>query len=210
MSGWRRCVVAIRAAVLVAGALMLVAASPIPRALAYAWALNAPPHGADAIVVLGAGVRWPDRLPCVSLQRLEHGVRLYHAGYAPRLILTGGTDPHHPAVSAEAVVMRGAALRLGVNPGDIVIETEATRTYENGLHVARLMHRQAWGSAIIVTDALHMRRAHLVFQRLGIRSYPSAGRVIEFEGGPSNGLRLLERLTHEVVGVAVYKVRGWV
>lgn len=208
---WKRGVAVVRIALVCAGAVLLIAATPIPRALAHAWVTKAAPRSADAIIVLGAGVRWPAQLPCGALYRLQHGVRLYREGYAPRLILTGGAGPRHPGMDAEAVIMRNTALGLGVRPQDILLEQDATRTYENARNVARLMQQHTWTSAIIVTDALHMRRAHLVFQRVGIRAYPSAGRTMELEGGgPGNGLLILERLAHELGGLAVYKLRGWV
>jgi uncharacterized SAM-binding protein YcdF (DUF218 family) len=208
---WRRGLAVVRLALICAGAVLVLAMTPIPRALAHAWATNASPRHADAIVVLGAGVRWPGYLPCAALYRLEHGIRLYRAGYAPRLILTGGADPRHPSVDSEASVMRTTALELGVRSQDIIVETNATRTYENAQHVARLMSQQAWTSAIIVTDALHMRRAQLVFQRVGVRAYPSAGRTSELEGGGAgNGLLILGRLAHELGGLVIYKLRGWV
>jgi uncharacterized SAM-binding protein YcdF (DUF218 family) len=207
---WGGCVSTAKTAFLLSGALLLIAASPIPQALARTWATNANVQSADAIVVLGGGVTWPGHLLCGSLYRLQHGVRLYHEGYAPRLILTGGANPRHPAVPAEAVIMQKMAVALGVRPEDIVLETQATRTYENGLNVARLMRQEAWESAVIVTDAIHMRRAQYVFQRLGIRIYPSAGRTRGLKtSGPGGGLLLLERLGREMVGLAVYKLRGW-
>jgi uncharacterized SAM-binding protein YcdF (DUF218 family) len=206
----RRGLVLVHVTVLLVGLVALIAATPLPRALGEAWALNAPPRRADAIVVLGGGVRWPGYLPCGSLYRLQHGVRLYRQGYAPRLILTGGGDPRHPAVPSEAIAMRDTALELGVKPQDIVLETQATRTYENGVKVAHVMREHTWRSAIIVTDALHMRRAYLVFHRLGIDAYPSAGRTMALEGGgPSQGLLILERLAHEIIGLTMYRLRGW-
>jgi uncharacterized SAM-binding protein YcdF (DUF218 family) len=207
---WRRSARLVRAGLVVAGVLFVVGASPLPQFLARAWVLNAPPRVVDAIVVLGGGVAWPGVLLSGSFSRLEHGVRLYHEGYAPRLILTGAANPRHPAVAAEAVIMRQTAIALGVSPEHIVLETRATRTYENGLHVARLMQGEAWHSALIVTDALHMRRAQLVFDRLGVRAYPSPGRPTGLtRRGPGSGLLLLERLGREIIALAVYKLRGW-
>lgn len=195
-----------------ASALILVGVllTPLPNLAARQWAIQADLQPADAIVVLGGGVTWPGHLLCDSVQRLQHGVRLYQEGYARRLILSGGTRRGDQPLPAEADLMAEIAVRLGVRPEDLVLERDSLRTYENGREVAAIMRREGWASALLVTDALHMRRARLVFDRLGIRIAPAPSPTGELLAEtPGGRLKVLESLWHELVGTALYKLRGW-
>lgn len=186
-----------------------MAASPIPGLAARAWAVRGTPMKADAIVVLGGGARWPGVLQCGSVMRLQQGIWLYKQGYASRLVLSGGRDPA-AQVPAEAKLMRELALRMGVEPSAIFVDVRSSRTYENGTEVAALMRREGWRSALLVTDAIHMRRARLVFERLGIKSYPVPSHTVGIGSNtPSQGLAIMERIVYELVATVVYKLRGW-
>ena len=195
---------------LVAAAMLVATVTPLPSFLARAWAVRGAPRKADVIVVLGGGVVWPGELQCGSLQRLQHGVRLYHQGFAPRLILSGASAGKE-AVPPEAEIMRETALRMGVQAEDVVVEPRALRTHDNGLGVAAIMHRQGWRSALLVTDALHMRRARMVFERLGIETFPapSSTAAVAFTT-PGQGLAALEETGYEVAATLFYRLRGWV
>ena len=122
------------------------------------------PEPADVIVLLGAAV-WPSG-PSPALQaRIYHAAELYHGGYSGSLILTGGLGQHPPA---EAAAMRDALVELGVPGAALHLEDQATSTVENLKYSRQIMDREGWESAIIVTDAFHVRRALLVATDLGI------------------------------------------
>ncbi len=186
------------------------AAGLLPGAAARAWAVGGGPRKADVIVVLGGGVVWPGELACDSLQRLQHGVWLYHRGYAPRLVVTGGAKPGSPAIRSEAELMRDTALMMGVRPEDVLMETRASRTRENGTEVAAIMKREGWRSALLVTNALHMRRSRMVFERLHIQTYPAPSYTpgLIF-ATPGQWMVALEETGYEVLATAFYRLRGW-
>ncbi|WP_058912222.1 YdcF family protein [Entomohabitans teleogrylli] len=125
---------------------------------------------ADCAIVPGAGVN--GNIPSPVFQgRLDHAVRLYRAGYVPRLILTGGYSPGQ-AVS-DAQVARRYVLAQGVPAQAILIEQRSRITREN-LHYARqLMQAQRLNSALIVSDPLHMKRTMLIAADSGIRAFSS-------------------------------------
>ena len=75
--------------------------------------------GADAIVVLGAQVHRNGRPSAALRGRVLRAVALYHAGYAPRLVLTGGVGE---SGVAEAVVMEALAVAQGVPATACVLE----------------------------------------------------------------------------------------
>jgi uncharacterized SAM-binding protein YcdF (DUF218 family) len=94
---------------------------------------------ADAIVVLGAA-QYDGRPSPVLRARLDHAVALYHGGFAPRLIVTGGNRRGDRAT--EAGVGRQYALARGVPDSAILIESEGRSTRES-LRAAAVLLRHA-------------------------------------------------------------------
>ncbi|HYF19317.1 MAG TPA: YdcF family protein [Ramlibacter sp.] len=132
---------------------------------------------AALIVVLGGamGEALPPRRAYPDLgsaaDRVWHAARLHKAGKAPRILVSGGSPAWAPASEAQA--MRTFLLDLGV-PGDaIVLEGGSRTTRENAAYSARLAGPQGAGSVILVTSALHMRRARGIFEREGLRVIPA-------------------------------------
>jgi len=200
---------AVGAAAIVGLATMLVTFTPLPGIAARTWAEWGRPRPAELIIVLGSGATWPGVLLYDSVSRLQHGVWLYHAGFAPRLVVSGGADPSG-LLPSEGELMRRAALTMGVPAERIIPETASSRTYENGVEVAAIMRRQGWTSAILVTDAVHMRRARLVFERLGVTVYPSASHTVGMAANtPGRRLLILENVVYEALGLLTYRIKGW-
>ena len=174
-----------------------------------------PPRRADAIVVLGAGV-FDEELPRHgSTVRLVHGLRLYHRGYAPLVILTGGNplDPRIP----EATVMGRVAEELGVKPDALVVETVADRTGTQGAAVARIARARGIRTILLVTSPEHSFRAAHVFRKTGLEvvSTPVAARRLPALSAEIHPLRVLERIVglipwgYEAAAIALYWWRGW-
>ncbi|MEK9777343.1 MAG: YdcF family protein, partial [Quisquiliibacterium sp.] len=87
---------------------------------------------ADAIVVLGGGITPPARKNAYpdmgkAADRIWHAARLYKAGKAPLLVLSGGSDPQ-VSVMTEAQAMRELLLDLGVPSQAMLLETQSRNT----------------------------------------------------------------------------------
>ena len=155
------------------------------------------------IVVLCGGCRFSGQLSESTVARVEHGVRLFNQGLAPRLILSGGRwAPHRPACAPR---MQHLALALGIPPEAIIAESESASTAENAREVARLLRAEAAQSILLVTSPLHMRRAKLCFEKLGVRvaCAPTPGT------GPRSSL-LAKEVLHEYLGLAYYRAHHWI
>lgn len=129
----------------------------------------------DAIVVLGVAL-FPDGSPTPALvRRVHHGIRLFREGRAARLLMVGGYGRAVPPPHAsEARAMRDLALAAGVPGACIVLEEISSRTLENAVLTKRLMQENGWRTALLVTDAFHMRRALYTFRRFEIAVEASA------------------------------------
>lgn len=131
---------------------------------------------ADCIVVPGAAV-WRNRTPSDALlYRLEKAAALYRAGRAPKLIVTGGGEGNY----AEAEVMGEWLAEHGVPKSAIITENQSATTRDSGVNVARLMRRNGFATAIVVSQWFHVARTRLCLEQEGIVTYaaPSDGKIL--------------------------------
>lgn len=162
-------------------------------------------HGtADAIVILGAGVVGDCAPNLNGLRRVLLGVRLWKAGRAPSLVITGG-QPVAGCPVAESMVR--IARELGVPESALTIETTARSTRENATRTLPLLQAAGAIRVLIVTDRLHMRRAAGSFAALGLHVERASVPVYE---GHINNVDMLASGAREAVALGYYAVRGWV
>ncbi len=134
---------------------------------------------ADVIVVLG-GAMDPPAPPLrqhadlgAAADRIWHAARLYQAGKAPRLLISGGRLPWTPGEMSEATAMVGLLSSLGVPPSALLLEGESRTTRENALYTRELLAAQRLQRVLLVTSALHMPRAVALFRAAGIDVIPA-------------------------------------
>lgn len=120
---------------------------------------------ADAIVLLGGCISFnTNELVYAELHeasdRVWHAARLYKAGKAPVILMTGEGEEN----GAKALLRD-----LGVPDTAMLIEPNARNTEENAAFTARVLAERKTNTApsrvLLVTSALHMRRAMLMFER---------------------------------------------
>lgn len=145
---------------------------------------------ADAVVVLGAA-QYDGRPSPVLRARLDHAIRLYHAGIAPRMITTGGVGPGDTV--SEAVVGRRYAIRHGVPADAILTERSGMGTTQSIASVAQLMREGNMESAVLVSDPFHMLRLRLLATRFGIEAHSSPTRTSPISRSRDEEWRFLVR-----------------
>lgn len=122
-------------------------------------------QNADCILVLGCGVR-PDGTPSAMLEdRLKQGIALYHAGAAPKLLMSGD---HGQESYDEVNVMRQYALDAGVPSADIFMDHAGFSTYESIYRSKEIFQTK---KIIIVTQKYHLHRALHIAKALGLEAY---------------------------------------
>lgn len=108
---------------------------------------------AKAIVVFGARV-YEDGSPSLALRdRVHHGINLYKAGLAPKLILSGAPD--------EVPAMRQMALQARVPESALICDDEGVNSYAT---LENLKIRKV----IAVSHYYHLARIKLTAARMGI------------------------------------------
>lgn len=184
---------------------------------------------ADAIVVLGGALR-PQLLPRTWIEvmdsgdRVLHGVRLYQAGKAPKIIFSGGRIAWEGVNAPESADMATLAKVMGVPAADILEEPDSLNTRQNAVNVQQILEQAGMENILLVTSALHMPRSLAIFRRLGIEVAAAPTDFLITESGSelpsaeanvlktlptSENLNNFTRAMKEYVGLVVYKLRGW-
>jgi uncharacterized SAM-binding protein YcdF (DUF218 family) len=176
---------------------------------------------ADVIVVLGGGLGLPHpprlypRLSSGS-DRLLHALRLYRAGKAPHILLTGGNVFPQPGLESESWYARELLGLWGVPESAVTIETDSRNTIQNAQYSSRILAERGWKNAILVTSATHMHRSVLAFRSAGIEVVPAPTDFIAVDANtpevlnwiPSVGaLSGTTHALHEHIGRLWYRLR---
>jgi uncharacterized SAM-binding protein YcdF (DUF218 family) len=170
--------------------------------------MTAPAEKADAIVVFAGGVGESGKAGGGAQERIKHAVDLYRGGYAPMLILSSG----YVYTFHEAEVMRALAIDQGVPPSRILLEEQATNTYQNVSYVDRMLREHRWQKIVLVSSPYHMLRAILVWRKQAphVDVVPSPVPESEFyahvRGASAEQVR---GILQEYLAIAAYWKRGW-
>lgn len=140
---------------------------------------------AQAIVILSGGKRihapeyGGETLNRLTLERLRYGARLARHSGLP-VLLSGGTPNGQ---TPEAVLMQHSLMSdFGLRPR--WLETASRNTHQNALFSALQLKAAGIERIVLVTHAVHMRRARAEFeaQGLNVTAAPTA-----WLGGPADG-----------------------
>ncbi|HTU01974.1 MAG TPA: YdcF family protein [Candidatus Sulfotelmatobacter sp.] len=192
----------------VAVMLFVVAAfTPVPNIVGNWLSVPAWAGEADAIVVLGGGMRGEGILEEASLRRTLQGILLFRRGLAPLLVLLGPSrTPDEPP---EAEVRAELARDLGVPSPAILTESRAMTTRQEAGLVARLLAGRA-RKILLVTDSQHMARARPLFQRFGFTVLPFPADEVSLSAEtPEGRLKLSRRVVREGLAQLYYRVAGY-
>jgi uncharacterized SAM-binding protein YcdF (DUF218 family) len=166
--------------------------------------LAGPLSKADAILALG----------CHDTRVAAHAARLWHAGWAPVVVVTGGRGKITSAwTETEAQVFARVAREHGVPDGSLLLEETATNTGENITATRRLLDgRLDLRSAILVAKPYMTRRALATARKQwpGVRwtaACPDLG--YEAYGTGDDERRFIELMVGDLQRMEVYAERGF-
>jgi uncharacterized SAM-binding protein YcdF (DUF218 family) len=163
----------------------------------------------DVIVLLG-GIG--------PLDRIVDTLRVYRAGKAPLIVISGGNQPWRACAVPEAESISDVLVGLGIPFSALILETQSRNTRENAVNTAAIFKAHGWRTGLLVTSGAHMPRALAAFQKMGISLVPA---VTNTYAGPPQVVSLLDLLPDakalarttsaikEMIGLCVYRFRGW-
>jgi uncharacterized SAM-binding protein YcdF (DUF218 family) len=176
---------------------------------------------ADAIVLLAGDISIPIP-PRVESQvrgnRSVHAFRLYRAGKAPMIIISGGNVFSQEGLRPEAAYTADLLEEWGIPKNVIIFEGDSRNTRENALETSKLLRNKQLDRVLLVTSAFHMPRALATFKGVGIDAIPSPSSISAGLAQPTllnwipslDGLGTIQSVMHEKIGIFVYRMRGWI
>jgi uncharacterized SAM-binding protein YcdF (DUF218 family) len=189
---------------------VVLAFTPLSNALYTRWAPPAeatPADHAEAIVVLGGGSTADGFITDDSLRRAVHGIRLWHRGQAPRLLLLG--PPSNWTGPAESAVRGRLARDLGVPPEVLLLGEHALTTRQEARESASLLRPRGVRRILLVTGTQHMPRARRLFEREGFEVLPAAiDEMPRMTIKPEARLDMARRLIQEALARTLYRAMG--
>jgi uncharacterized SAM-binding protein YcdF (DUF218 family) len=100
--------------------------------------------------------------------RVTHTVQLYKLGKVKKILVTGGSGQLTTRARREADEVTDALVLMGVQPDDIVKETDSRNTHESAAAVKKILERKCKPSdCLLITSAYHMRRSRACFSHVG-------------------------------------------
>jgi uncharacterized SAM-binding protein YcdF (DUF218 family) len=168
-----------------------------------------PPQAGDAVFVLASRIQ-PDGDPtCAAMSRLLRGVELVADGRAPRLVVSEMSDPQGRSLPlAEAWLARFAPSVEVLSVGPIL------NTHDEAVAVEELFRARGWRRVLLVTSPSHTYRAAATFEARGLEvvAVPALETRFDLERLelPGDRRAAFSSLTHEWVGLFVYRQRGWI
>lgn len=137
---------------------------------------------ADAIIVLGGSLALPippREFPQFTFRsnRFWLAGKLYLAGKAPLIILSGGNVFPISDIRPEAEYIRNYLLEMGVPDNAIILDIQSRTTKGNMLETEKILKQKQVESALLVTSALHMPRSMQLFSQLETTIIPISSDV---------------------------------
>lgn len=157
----------------------------------------------DAIVVLGAA-QYNGKPSPVLRARLNHALTLFHDGYAPRVIVTGGRAQGDS--ESEATVSRRYLIANGIPDSAVVVRPEGRSTVASIEAVGIWLKDRGLKSVLLVSDPFHMCRLRLEARRMHLEAYTSPTGTSPIS---VNHRRELSYLAAEALKIPVAWVRSW-
>jgi uncharacterized SAM-binding protein YcdF (DUF218 family) len=199
-SVWRRWR---RIAVRTVAALVGLAVLYVGVTFVQVWSASRQDHAqhAQAIIVLGAA-QYDGRPSPIFAARLDHAAELYHAGYAPEIVVTGGRQPGDRFTEAGAAAAYLAS--KGVPGQDIERETTGSTSWESLAAAARFLKADGVTDVLLVSDPYHSYRIAEIAKSLGL-----APHVSPTPNSPVRGWSEVRALGRETVAVSLGRIVGW-
>jgi uncharacterized SAM-binding protein YcdF (DUF218 family) len=129
----------------------------------------------------------------IDPDRFFAGIDLFKAEKAPLLVFTGGTLPWLPDSPPEGQVFKEFAGRLGVPIDRILVTADVQNTEDEAREIRARLGKQ--NTIILVTSAVHMPRARLLFDAFGFEVVPFP---VDFKVEAGGTLSVLDALPNAV------------
>ena len=130
----------------------------------------------DCIIVLGCQVRDDGTLSHMLRDRLMRGLEVYHAGAAPKLLMSGD---HGRKEYDEVNAMKQYAIENSVPSEHVFMDHAGFSTYETVYRAKEIFEAD---KVIIITQEYHLYRALYIADKLGLEAYGVSADLNKYAG----------------------------
>ncbi len=179
----------------------------------------------EAGIVLGGGMVTLDKdydrlIFRENTDRFLQALDLYKKGTIKKIIVCGGPGSIVFKETIEGLLIERYLTGIGVPQSDIFIDSTSNNTHENAVNCAAIIKNNfTTSNFLLITSALHMKRAQGCFNNEGICVTPYP--VSKYTGirrsdigyyifPETSALERWEKYLHEVFGFLVYTIMGYV
>jgi len=188
---------------------MLVAFSPLARWSTTGLTRQDVPVKSDAVFILASSLQIDGELTAMSMTRLLKALQVISQGLTERIIVSELPKPHASYAKATQKLLDNFRLNVELHSVGPI-----RNTYEEAVAVAKLFKEKKWQKLILVTTALHSRRAAAVFESQGLEVYSIPATETRFDltnlNGSDERIIAFGTAIHEILGFRVYQYRGWI
>lgn len=170
-------------------------------------------------IVLGGGFEYDNDRERLSIRRagdrVWSAIRLFKLGKIDYILLSGKNGDLVDKGLDESNQLKEILIEFGVPEQKILIDSESLNTFQNAINSKGIIESNGFKSCLLITSALHMKRAHAVFQKQGLEcdvfptDYYSGGyHWTQFIFPSLDSFALWDKYFHEVFGYMVYSLTG--
>ena len=187
---------------------------------------------AEVIVILGGSTR-PAIYPRPTVEINEAGDRILYGGWlhkqgqAPHILVSGGGIRWLGNTVSEAERMVRILSMMSIPEEVVWLESRSRNTEENARYTHDILQQKGINRILLVTSAMHMPRAVLLFEKQGFEVIPAPTDFMSQEPAPYNNARdfiarglvdlipnasnleVTTRALKEHIGIIFYKVQGY-
>jgi uncharacterized SAM-binding protein YcdF (DUF218 family) len=181
------------------------------------------PHGVTALVVLGAGTHtvggWAGSATIMSdveAARVLEAWRVFRLIRPAVVITSGGSPTPDDRSTPSGLNMHDELVRLGIPDTQIIVEIASRDTHDSAVAIPPMLRTKGIEHLVLVTSDTHMLRSLGTFRAQGWNAVPAIAPDPNLDRKwydrilPSPyGLDLSQQVTHEIVGLSYYWLRGW-
>ncbi|WP_026968465.1 YdcF family protein [Algoriphagus terrigena] len=154
--------------------------------------------------------------------RITHALQLYRMGKIKKIFITGGQGLNPVNPQSEAELLQRFLLMTGVPESDVLIEDQSKNTAQNAAFTKAFLKQRNISTDqefILITSAFHMSRAKGCFDKAGLKtqtfpvdyySHDIKYDIPSLIYPAANSLTFWDKLIKEWLGIAMYKVAGYI
>jgi uncharacterized SAM-binding protein YcdF (DUF218 family) len=153
-----------------------------------------------------------------SFYRCMRALGLYQKWPHCRIFITRSNPQNDARQPRLSFIVHEFLVEQGVNPADIVVESNSVNTRESALAIAKLIQDSRPPQVVLIADARHMPLSARAFRKAGIDVIPSPCNFTamgsrsgwdDFLPNPAGASRFQEAF-REWLRLAYYWARGWI